>query len=647
VQWTAELQRGADLPVFEAGRVLGRVGEDARTAVLALPTLHHDLAVAAVRIVVDLINRGLEGPSSPADLAAAARPAIDRLTEVGRGRGHGSSNMIKFLEAAHQRCTPWLHLAGNTFQLGYGARARWLEASFTDATPRIGAALARDKFAAASLMRQAGLPVPAHEAVRTEDAAVKAAEALGYPVVVKPFDTDGGLAVSAGVKHQAGVRKAFAEAKAHSEVVLIETFVVGRDYRLVVFQGRLIWALERIPGGVTGDGRRTVRQLVDQFNADIPRAKGGWGAVTRLNFDEEAVEMLAERGLDADFVPAEGERVRLRGAANVSRGGTPVGVFDKVHPDNKRLAERAAQALRLDIAGVDLIIPDIGRSWKETGAGVCEVNAQPTLGVRFGHLYEEILQGLLRGDGRIPIALIVGAPAGSRACALVARSLAAAGLRVGTATPDEVRIGGESLLAGPADPFFGARLLIGDDTVEAAVVAVNDLRPLTTGLPFDRCSLVALAGSHLAGVADAGQALDRLAGALLPLSLGKVVVNAGDPACLSIGSRVTGGRVILYAAGAGVPQVLEHCARGGAGVWVDDSGDGPRLVAAAGSHRTFDISLGGPGRNDEGLACEAEDIALAGAVASALGCGEAHLRQALGEARLHPSDTAALGGISV
>ncbi|MFI4975606.1 MAG: acetate--CoA ligase family protein [Caulobacterales bacterium] len=638
LHWTAQLQSSALDPVLEAGRILGGDGAAMQIAVLALPTTDHTIAVRALGVVVDVINRGLDGRLSARDLVQSVRQDIDRLVETRRVQGRGAADMIKFLEAAHARRIPWLRLGASTaFQIGHGARGRWLDSSFTDATSVIGAKLARNKAAAASVLRQAGVPTPPHRTALSEDIAVRAADQLGYPVVVKPVDRDGGVGVFVRLKTPAAVRKAFGEARKHAETVLVEKFIEGRDYRMVVLHGNLVWALERVPGGVTGDGLSTVRQLVDRLNADAVRGDGRTSGLKRLDLDEEAVDLLAERGMDAGSIPHEGERIRLRGAANVASGGTPVGVFDKVHPDNKLLAERAARALRLDVAGVDLIIPDIGRSWKETGAGVCEVNAQPNIGTTTsGHVYGQILESLIQGDGRIPIALLVADGAAPRAASLVARIMAAAGLRVGLATPDGVSVGDEPMSPAGPDVFAGARLLLGDRAVEAAVAAVRDAQPLSTGMPFDRCTVVALASSSLSDAREGGESFEEVAAALLPLSSGHVVINAADAACMALASRFRDDVVILYAARPDDPGVAAHRARGGVGVWVDPAAGAGRILVMRGRVQAMSLQLddGGPAEAD----CGAGDIALAAAVAIALGCGEAHLRLGLAGVRLRPTD---------
>jgi cyanophycin synthetase len=609
LHWTAVLQRHLFQPVLETGRVLGFGQRDPQVALLALPTLEHTIATPALNIVIVLIDGALAAQRPTAERTAEVQPEIDRLRQAGEPLGV-SASMNRFLAAAQKKGMPWQRVSGKVFQIGYGARSRWLDSSFTDATSTLGTGLARNKAAAAEVMRRAGIPVPDHALVYDETQAVQVAETLGYPVVVKPRDMDGGHGVFAGLKSADKVRKAFAEARKYSEHVLVESFIEGLDYRMIVLHGRLIFAAERIPGGVIGDGTSTVRQLLDRQNSEPPPHLGGKGTLYRLDFDGEAADLLAERGLDESSVPPEGVRLRLRSAANVASGGSVRAVFDQVHPDNALLAERAVRALNLDIAGLDLLIPDIARSWKETGAGVCEVNAQPNFGpLTTAHVYGEILDKLIQGQGRIPIAVIVGAPVGSQACRLVARLMGAAGLTVGVATPDDAWIGADQVLAQPAGTFAAARVLLADRSVQAAVVAVDDAAVLATRLPFDRCRVVAFAGGAQGTLADLARALSPMIGA-------RTVINAGDPACMALASQARGETLHYSAEPAG----------GGAGLWVDTAGRRLLITGKAGDaveialERAPDSSLG---------PCSADDIALAAAVAQALGCSAAHLRQGL------------------
>lgn len=349
---------------------------------------------------------------------------------------------------------------------------------------------------------------------------------------MKPADLDGGVGVAAGLMNADEVRAAFVAAKSHSKRILIEKHVAGRDYRISVFQGQVLWAIERQPAGVTGDGLHTIRQLLDTANADPLRGAGAHAAMKMLELDDEALSMLLAAGLNEASVPAAGSFVPLRRKANIAAGGTPIAVFDEVHPDNAVLAIRAAEALRLDLAGIDLLIPDIRKSWKETGAAVCEVNAQPQLGgVTSRHVYSEVLKALLHGNGRIPIAVVLGAAVVERLVTMVAAKARKAGYVLGYATPNAVWVGEQMVLRSRVDGYRAGQILLTDKNVEAVVLCINDAHLLLSGLPFDRIDLLVLAGARVdpsatdkvARVSD-NPLIELVKQFLLPACTGKVLL---------------------------------------------------------------------------------------------------------------------------
>jgi hypothetical protein len=242
---------------------------------------------------------------------------------------------------------------------------------------------------------------------------------------------------------------------------------------------------------------------------------------------------------------------------------------------------------------------------------------------------DEIIAGLVEGDGRIPLGLVVGARGETGAVRLAARMLGAAGLESGVAAGDGARLGDEILLQAPADVFAGARTLLGDARVEAALVAVDDPRPAATGLPFDRCSALALASSRLAGAADGGRDFAMLARSVMPMNTGQLVINADDGACMAFASQFTRGRLLLYSADSETPWLLGHRAKGGWAVWVEAAREGLRLNFAGGPYKQTKLPLGRPGEGDPAAELGRGDVALAAALGLALGCGEDHLRQAL------------------
>jgi len=481
--------------------------------------------------VVDLADALLTGESL-LPIEARLAPLLERLRRV----GPQGMNTARFLAAAANAGMPWRRVSGNVYQFGQGAEAVWLDSSYTDQSACIASTLARNKFDAAFVLRRAGVPVPRHRAVTTVAEAVAVAETMGFPVVVKPIDRDGGRGVAVELDSPATVAAAAAAALELSRVALVEEFIPGNDYRLQVHRGEVIWASHRIPGGVTGDGAKTVAALLAELNADPRRGEPGSAALLkRIALDDEARDLLARQRLAPDAVPEAGRFVRLRRAANVASGGRAVGVLEQVHPDNLALAARAAEALRLDLAGVDLLIPDIARSWLEGGAAVCEVNAQPQL---WPTLPEKILGRLVRGQGRIPLVAVLGSSGDAAWAQGIAAAAGGGGAGVGFASRAGALLGGETILRGPADLLPAGDALLFDRRVRAAVVFFDDARPLHTGLPSDVFDLVALVGGPAAsGDWPRWLALGRL---LAGACRGGIVALAGDPRWAPLSAALAG-----------------------------------------------------------------------------------------------------------
>lgn len=374
---------------------------------LVLPALNRTNRApqTAFIFVCKLMNRLASGQTvHPVHLQGELKELITHL----KASAPAGVNTLRFLQAAHDLNIPWRHVANNVYQFGWGRRARWLDSSFTDITPSISTSLARDKSACVKVLQDAGLPAPRHELVSSADQALKVAQSLGYPVVVKPANLDGGQGVFAGLRTPEAVERAYNEASKLSRRVLVEQFISGQDYRLQVYQGEVFWVVHRRPACVQGDGELTVVELISRVNAQRQQARGTSSpdhmaetGYASLLLDDEALDWLGYQGMKPDSVPTLGQTVRLRGAANVGMGGTREGVpLERVHPDNQSLAVQAAQCLRLDLAGIDLLVPDISQSWRVTGGGICEVNAQPQLS---GHLQRLLLPKIVKGQGRIPV----------------------------------------------------------------------------------------------------------------------------------------------------------------------------------------------------------------------------------------------------
>ena len=530
VQAVAAALRQGGMPVFSEGALLSVATNE--VVRLALPAMVAGYAATAAALdwALAVLNAALAGLSIQPWLDGW--PAL--LRQIGAEAPQGM-NSLRFIEAAHAAGVPWSRVSNNVFQFGWGAQARWLDSSFTDQTPSISTQLARDKMRAAQVLFRAQIPVPEHALAETPEAAVALAHRLGYPMVVKPADQDGGRGVSAGLTTDAAVRKAYLKASAFSRRVLVEKHFTGNDYRLQVFQGEVYWAVHRVPGGVTGDARHSIRELLAITNADPRRgAPGSKALLKRIELDEEAREMLVEQGLDLGSMLAQGQFVPLRHAANVASGGLPVPVLETAHPDNLALAVRAARILRLDLAGIDLLIPDIRKSWLESGAVICEVNAQPQMSP---HLPALVLKKLVRGEGRIPVVMVLGATGQEAWFDDLARALSVGGRCVGVATPQGVRIGMEQA-SGPCGLLQGVRALLTDPAVEAALVALDCDAPPIHGAPVDRFDALVLAGPSGVGANASTWRQWEVVAQDLASRAGQVLVDPACPRWAELGERL-------------------------------------------------------------------------------------------------------------
>lgn len=409
---------------------------------------------------------------------------------------YDTSNTRHFLKAAHECQHPYTHLTNEAFQYGYGYRQKRLQSSFTSTTSVLGAVFARNKLTTAVLLRKAGMPTAQGGAVHSAEDACKFAENLGYPVVLKPVDLDGGLGVWTHLMTSEQVRNAFDEVIKFSPNVLVEKYHEGRDFRIIIYKNEFIWAIERRPAGVVGDGVLSVAQLIAPTNQAQHRSQKRSDPLIQLTLDEEALAQLNLHNLHANSIPAAGQYVRLRGKANISAGGTPIAISkSNIHPDNISLAIRATEIIGLDLAGIDLIIPDISESWLKSGALLCEVNAQPNLGqITSSHLYSEILNRELNYKSRIPITVIFGNPGNEFWLKMQGCSGHAA---TGIYRDEISRVGEEILSPQSVSPYTGGIMLVMHSGVQRILMEIADYSALLRdGFPFDAFDDLIIATSY-------------------------------------------------------------------------------------------------------------------------------------------------------
>lgn len=398
----------------------------------------------------------------------------------------GGTNNRHFLREAVALGMPVLALPGGVFQLGWGRRARLFKSSISDTTTAIATAWAKDKAATHALLRMAGFPVPKQRAVASLDAALKAAQQIGYPVVLKPVNLDQGLGVEADLRNEAELRAAYERSVKYGSPLVLEQHVQGEDYRVYTMDGELLAVAHRIPARVVGDGVATVEQLVAQTNEQRRSLDSHSGMYKPIELDTEALDLMSREGLTPASVLPAGRVLRLRRTANLSRGGTSVDMTHLTHPDNAALCVQVAALLRLDLPGLDLLMPDITRSWREVGAAFCEVNAQPQMGGANPWIFERVLRRYVQGQGRVPAVLVLG-PSGE---SVVGRTVAMA-LGSGGWSTTVVKGHGVSLIE-------RTRAAVMQPGLGAVVVQTDGEGMAVHGLPLDRFDVLVICGCPLA-----------------------------------------------------------------------------------------------------------------------------------------------------
>ena len=482
-------------------------------------------------------------------------------------------------EAARARHIPVRRLDSESLlELGYGIHRRRIEASILDSTSAVAVDIAQDKGLTDIVLAEAAIPVPESVDVTSSEEAVLALARLGGPVVVKPRCGRQGRAVTLGVTRPEEARRAFREARALGFGVLVQREVTGVPVRVLVVGGRAVATARRYPARVRGDGHSTVSALIQVENARPEREPGHAGYLTRIDpLEPEVARTLRAQGLSLSFVPALGQDVDLRLGANLSTGGTAEDITDVLHSANAALAERAARAVGLDVAGVDLILGDPLLPYREAGGVVLEVNAAPGLRMHLRPsvgLPRPVAEAIVRelfppgSDGRIPIAAITGTNGKTTVTRLVAHMLAETGRVVGATTTDGVFVGSDRVLEGDTTGPRSARAVLSDPRVEVAVLEVARGGIRRRGLAFDRVTVGAVlnvTGDHVGQ--DGIETLEELAHVKrlvveCVMPEGTAVLNACDPLVRDMASY-SRGRTLFFSSRRDDPVVAQHARAGG------------------------------------------------------------------------------------
>ncbi|MEN9905283.1 MAG: cyanophycin synthetase, partial [Pseudomonadota bacterium] len=541
----------------------------------------------ALDLAIELVEAALESKSF--DLVEAISRLRETDEDVRLGPSTGS-----IVDAAVARGIPYRRLTqGSLVQLGWGSKQRRIQAAEVDRTSAIAEGIAQDKDLTKKLLHAAGVPVPLGRPVKDEEDAWAAAQELGGAVVVKPLDGNQGKGVTVNVQTREQVMAAFRNARHYREEILVERYLPGIDYRLLVVGDKLVAAARRDPPLVIGDGQHSVRELVEIVNRDPRRGDGHATPLTKIRLDEIAIDRLREQALTPESVPALGQRVVLRNNANLSTGGSATDVTDEVHPEVAARAIAAAQMVGLDICGVDVVCENVIEPLERQSGGIVELNAAPGLRMHlspsFGkgrNVGEAVINHMYPDgdDGRIPIVAVTGTNGKTTTVRLTAHLLKGKGLRVGMTNTDGVYVNGRQTDSGDCSGPRSARNVLMHPDCDAAVFETARGGLLREGLAYDRCQVAVVtnigAGDHLGlnfiTTLEDLSVLKRVI-VLNVAPGGMAVLNGTDPEVVKMAKHCQG-QITYFGHDPHHPVIATHRALGKRVLFVDQG----EIVAAEG-----------------------------------------------------------------
>ena len=528
-------------------------------------------ARAAVQVFLDIAEQ------KPVDeIRARIARDVQRMREIREDVRFGPSTG-SLVEEAESRGIPYIRLNDQSLvQLGYGVYQKRIQATTTANTNMIAVDIAGNKHATKKLLGDMGVPVPRGYRIRDIDELEKTLELVGYPAVIKPLDGNHGRGATVGIKTTEAGRIAFEKAKEYSRWVIVEQQLQGSDFRALVVNNRLIAVAERIPAHVVGDGKKTIQQLIDETNADPRRGYGHEKVLTLIEIDGQTMRCIASAGYTLESVLPKGEQLFLKTTANISTGGTAIDRTDEVHPHNAFLFERIARIIGLDVAGIDIIAPNVSEKLADNSGGIIEVNAAPGFRMHLapsegiGRNVAEHVIDMLYPPGspsRIPIISITGTNGKTTVTRLIAHLLRGSGLTVGYTTTDGTYIQNQQIVQGDNTGPVSAQLVLKDPTVQVAVLETARGGIIRAGLGFDHCDIgivTNIAADHL-GLKDVNT-LEDLARvkSVVPRAVsrrGYAVLNAEDPLVYKMRELVEG-KCVYFSMDENHPNIKRQAEKG-------------------------------------------------------------------------------------
>jgi cyanophycin synthetase len=475
---------------------------------------------------------------------------LQKMREI-RERVRLGPSTGSIVEEAVSRDIPWIRLGTNSLvQLGYGVNQMRFQATITCKTSSIAVDIACNKEQTKKMLDMASIPVANGSICTDQEGLAETIKKIGYPIVLKPLDGNHGKGASINVTNWEDAVSGLSFAQAYGKRVIVEKFITGFDFRILVIDNKLVAAAKRVPAHVVGNGTDTIQQLIETTNQDPRRGYGHENVLTQIDVDRDTEDLLEKLNYTLETIPRIGEIVFLKSTANLSTGGTSVDVTDMMHPENIFLAERISRVIGLDVCGVDIMAENLTQPLKENGGVILEVNAAP--GFRM-HLAPS--EGLPRNVAapvidmlyppgkscRIPIIAVTGTNGKTTTTRLLAHIVKNNGFKVGFTTSDGIYVQNHMMEKGDTTGPLSAEYILRDPTVEFAVLETARGGILRSGLGFSLCDIGVITNiqeDHL-GISDI-HTLEDLAKvkATVVKSIRKngwAVLNGDDPHCVKLG----------------------------------------------------------------------------------------------------------------
>ena len=503
--------------------------------------------------------------------------AINEMRRMREQERFGPST-ASIVDEAISRDIPYIRLNNESFvQLGYGKNQVRFRATMTDKTSSIAVDLASNKDETKRILEEAAIPVAKGTTIIYEEEVEKAISRIGFPLVFKPLDGNHGKGASINVKTAEEAIAAFHHAKKYSRKIIVEKFIEGFDFRILVINHKFIAAALREPAHIVGNGTSTVQELIEKENTDPRRGYGHENVLTEITIDKETTDQLNKLNYTLSTVLAAGEKCYVKGTANLSTGGTSTDVTDLVHPSNIFVFERISRVIGLDICGIDIMATNLSDPLAASGGVVLEVNAAPGFRMHLApanglprNVAAPVLDMLypVGKNCRIPIIAVTGTNGKTTTTRLISHIVKNNGYRVGFTTSDGIYVQNSMLTKGDTTGPVSAEFVLKDPTVEFAVLETARGGILRAGLGFSRCDVAVVTNiqeDHM-GLSDIHTLKDmaRVKGVVARAVKrdGYVVLNADNPYCVSI-SKTVDCNIAYFSMDETNPVIIEHCSKGG------------------------------------------------------------------------------------